>query len=78
MKFPIDIIWLDINGTVVHIEHTLQHCISVLNLAPSILNCPIYTCDNYSQYLLETIEGFSQKYNAKIGANIDFYLVSLV
>jgi uncharacterized protein len=34
MKFPIDIIWLDSNGAVVHIEHTLQHCNSVLNPLP--------------------------------------------
>jgi uncharacterized protein len=76
MKFPIDIIWLNSNGTVVHIEHTLQPCISVVNPAASIRNCPIYTPDSDSQYVLETIAGFSQKYNVKIGTNIDFYLVS--
>jgi uncharacterized protein len=74
MKFPIDIIWLDSNGTVVHIEHTLHPCISVLNPAASIRNCPIYTPDNDSQYVLETVAGFSQKHNVKIGTNIDFYL----
>jgi uncharacterized membrane protein (UPF0127 family) len=78
MKFPIDIIWLDSNGTVVHIEHTLQPCISVLNPVASIRNCPIYTPDSDSQYVLETIAGFSQKHNVKIGTNIDFNLVSLV
>jgi uncharacterized membrane protein (UPF0127 family) len=76
MKFPIDIIWLNSNGTVVHIEHTLQPCISVVNPAASIRNCPIYTPDSDSQYVLETIAGFSQKHNVKIGTNIDFYLVS--
>ena len=76
MKFPIDIIWLDSNGTVVHIEHTLQPCISVLNPAASIRNCPIYTPDKDSQYVLETIAGFSQKHNVKIGTHIDFYFAS--
>jgi len=76
MKFPIDIIWLDSNGTVVHIEHNLQPCISILNAGSSILNCPIYTPDKDSLYVLETISGFSQKHDVKIGTNIDFYLVS--
>ena len=77
MKFPIDIIWLDSNGTVVHIEHNLQPCVSILNTGSSILNCPTYTPDKDSLYVLETIAGFSQKHDVKIGTNIDFYLVSL-
>lgn len=76
MKFAIDIIWLDSNGTVVHIEHNLQPCISVLNPAASNRNCPIYTPDKDSQYVLETIAGFSQKHNVKIGTHIDFYFAS--
>jgi uncharacterized protein len=78
MKFPIDIIWLDNNGTVVHIEHNLQPCISNLNAGSSVLNCPIYTPDKDSLYVLETISGFSQKHDVKIGTNVDFYLVSRV
>ena len=77
MKFPIDIIWLDSNGKVVHIEHNLQPCVSILNTGSSILNCPTYTPDKDSLYVLETIAGFSQKHDVKIGTNIDFYLVSL-
>jgi uncharacterized protein len=76
MKFPIDIIWLDNNGTVVHIEHTLKPCISTLNPGDSILNCPIYTPEDNSLYVLETVAGFSQQHNIKIGTNINFYLVS--
>ena len=77
MKFPIDIIWIDSNGTVVHIENTLQPCNSILNSGASILNCPIYTPDNNSLYVLETVAGFSQKYNVTVGTHIDFYLLSL-
>jgi uncharacterized membrane protein (UPF0127 family) len=76
MKFPIDIIWLDSNGTVVHIEHNLQPCVSILNTGSSILNCPTYTPDKDSLYVLETIAGFSQKHDVKIGTNIDFYFPS--
>src|SRR5919205_4644361 len=78
MKFPIDIIWSDSNGTVVHIEHNLQPCVSILKTGSSTLNCPIYTPDKDSLYVLETVAGFSQKHNVKIGTNVDFYLVSLV
>ena len=78
MKFPIDIIWSDSNGTVVHIEHNLQPCVSILKTGSSALNCPIYTPDKDSLYVLETVAGFSQKHNVKIGTNVDFYLVSLV
>ena len=38
MKFPIDIIWLDSNGVVTHIEHSLKPCPP----ASSNLACPIY------------------------------------
>ena len=78
MKFPIDIIWLDSNGTVVHIEHNLQPCVSIPKIGSSIPNCPIYTPDKDSLYVLETVAGFAQKHNVKIGTNIDFYLVSQV
>jgi uncharacterized protein len=70
MKFPIDIIWLDSNGTVVHIEQNLQPCVSVLN-------CPIYTPDLEAMYVLETVAGFSQRHNIVNGTNIDFSLTSL-
>jgi uncharacterized membrane protein (UPF0127 family) len=78
MKFPIDTISLDSNGAVVHNEHIFSALYFRSKPSASILNCPKYTCDNYSEYVLETLEGFCQKYNVKIGANIDFYLVSLL
>jgi uncharacterized membrane protein (UPF0127 family) len=53
MKFPIDIIWLDSNGRVVHIEQNLQPCVSVFI-------CPTYTPNTDSQYILETVAGFTQ------------------
>ena len=77
MKFPIDIIWLDSNGTVVHIEQNLQPCVSVSNLGVSVLNCPIYTPDLEAMYVLETVSGFSQRHNIVNGTNIDFSLTSL-
>ena len=39
MKFPIDIIWIDSNGTVTHIEHSLEPCPP----NPFNLFCPTYS-----------------------------------
>src|SRR5215204_5601461 len=68
MKFPIDIIWLDSNGKVVHIEQNLQPCVSVFV-------CPGYAPNADSQYVLETVAGFTQRHNISVGTNIDFELV---
>ena len=67
MKFPIDIIWLDVRGSVVHIEDGLKPCI------PS-LTCPTYSPDKEAQYVLETVAGFSKKHQLTIGTHVDFEL----
>ena len=71
MKFPIDIIWLDNNGTVVYIKNSLQPCIMTFAFL-----CPTYTPDKDSLYVLETGSGFSKKYGIKIGTHADFQLIS--
>src|SRR5919109_1562425 len=68
MKFPIDIIWLDNDGKVVHIEQNLQPCVLVLI-------CPNYIPNTDSQYVLETATEFTQRYNISVGTDIDFELV---
>jgi uncharacterized protein len=67
MKFPIDIIWLDSNGKVTHIEQNLQPCVSGFI-------CPNYTPDINSQYVLETAAGFTQNHNISVGNNIGLEL----
>jgi uncharacterized membrane protein (UPF0127 family) len=71
MKFPIDIIWLDSNGVVTHIEHSLKPCPP----ASSNLACPIYFPEKDSQYVLETVAGFSMKHNVRLGTHISFELI---
>jgi uncharacterized protein len=68
MKFPIDIIWLDSDGKVGHIEQNLQPCVSVLI-------CTSYSPDIDSQYVLETVAGFTQRHNISVGTDIDIELV---
>jgi uncharacterized membrane protein (UPF0127 family) len=67
MKFPIDIIWIDSNKTVVHIEHNLQPC-------SSELLCPTYKPTDDSLYVLETIGGFAKKHGIVEGTTLKFEL----
>ena len=71
MKFPIDIIWLDNNGTVVYIRNNLQPCIITFPFL-----CPIYIPDKDSLYVLETVSGFAKKHSIKIGTHADLQLIS--
>jgi uncharacterized membrane protein (UPF0127 family) len=71
MKFPIDIIWLDSNGVVTHIEHSLKPCPP----ASSNLACPVYFPEKDSQYVLETVAGFSVKHNVRLGTHMSFELI---
>ena len=68
MKFPIDIIWLDSNGKIVHIEENLMPC-------PLVLICLSYAPNADSQYVLETIAGFAQRLNISLGTTIKFELL---
>jgi uncharacterized membrane protein (UPF0127 family) len=67
MKFPIDIIWLDADKRVVHIEKNLQPC-------SPFLPCPSYSPDVMSQYVLETVAGFSDRNGITIGTQVEFSL----
>ena len=51
-----------------HIEQNLQPCVSVLI-------CISYSPDIDSQYVLETVAGFTQRRNISVGTDIDFELV---
>ena len=68
MKFPIDIIWLDSARKVVHIERNLQPCASVFI-------CTSYSPSVDSQYVLETVAGFTQRHNISIGTDTDLKLI---
>lgn len=63
MKFPIDIIWLDDDGEVIHIEHSLQPCGE---------ECPTYGPDGNALYVLETVAGFAQEHNVTEDTVVDF------
>lgn len=68
MKFPIDILWLDMAGKVVHIESNLQPCVTEKN-------CPDFAPTKDALYVLEVVAGFAERHNVKIGTDIDFQLI---
>lgn len=63
MLLPIDIIWLDDQCRVIHVEVNLPPC-------PTTGTCPIYMPATYAQYVLETSAGFAQKHDLTIGQKI--------
>jgi uncharacterized protein len=69
MKFPIDIIWLDSDKTIVHIEHNLQPC-------SFELLCPTYKPNVESLYVLETVGGFAEKYDIVKRTMVEFDLTA--
>jgi uncharacterized membrane protein (UPF0127 family) len=69
MKFPLDIFWLDRKGTTVYLKQNLQPCLT-------ILDCPTYTPDADSLYVLETVAGFAQRHSITKGTQFNFQLPS--
>jgi uncharacterized protein len=67
MNFPIDIIWLDSNGKVVHIEKNLEPC-------AIFMTCPVYESQLDSLYVIELRSGFTNEHSIKNGTIIDVNL----
>jgi uncharacterized protein len=63
MKFPIDIIWLNTEGKIVHIEKNLKPCFF-------LLPCPSYSPPYDSLYVLEVVSNYTNKYDIKVGDQI--------
>jgi len=60
MQFPLDLIWFDHEGNVVHIERNAEPCKSALET----MACTFQNADNKNaQYVLEVTAGFVDKFN---------------
>ena len=64
MKFPIDIIWINQDGKIVHIEKNLPPCIF-------LLPCPSYAPKDDSLYVLEVVSNFTNKFDINVGDPVD-------
>ena len=69
MKFPIDIIWIDSDKTVVYIEHNVEPC-------SSDIFCPVFRPDHDSLYVLETVGGFAERHDIVKGTMVEFELAA--
>lgn len=67
MKFPIDIIWIDENHKIVHIEKKLEPCLF-------LIPCPSFSPEHDSLYVLEVVANFTNKYNINKGDLVEFDL----
>ena len=64
MKFPIDIIWINQEGKIVHIEKNLPPCVF-------LLPCPSYAPKDDSLYVLEVVSNFTNKFDINVGDPVD-------
>ncbi|MBU3964157.1 DUF192 domain-containing protein [Patescibacteria group bacterium] len=64
MMIPIDIVWMDKDLKITHIEHNVMPCDSD--------PCPVYKPNLLSQYVLEIKAGLAQELDIKIGDSFYF------
>ncbi|MDE1768922.1 MAG: DUF192 domain-containing protein [Thaumarchaeota archaeon] len=72
MQFPLDIIWFDANGNVIHIEKNVPPCKSALETAM----CTVQNADGKkAKYVLEVTAGFTDKF--RITENSKMQIISV-
>lgn len=59
MQFPLDMIWFDYDGNIVHIEKNIPPCKTVVE----ITTCQSIVPDNAASYVLEVTAGFIDQNN---------------
>lgn len=67
MQFPLDVIWFDADGNVIHIAKNVPPCKSALETA----TCTVQNADGKkAKYVLEVDAGFTDKYHITEGSKI--------
>lgn len=67
MRFRLDIIWINSDGIVAHIER---------NVPPCSEQCPIYGQGTFARYVLEVNSGFAQEVNLQNGSFVKVVLAN--
>ena len=67
MKFPLDVVWLDEQLSVVHISYGLEPCVSRAK-------CPSYPSVYSTKYAIEVVAGEAAAYGFRIGQNLSVLL----
>ena len=65
-KFPIDILWLDDQGKVVHVAEKVPPC--------KVEPCPVYQPLQRASYVVELNAGQARKEKAVVGSRVEFRL----
>jgi len=65
-KFPIDILWLDADRKIVHVQEGAPPCVKE--------PCPVYTPLRRASYVVELGAGQARREKAAVGAAVDFTL----
>lgn len=63
MRFPLDIIWLDLNKKIVEIKE---------NVLPCSESCEVLSPKNKARYVLEVNAGFTKRNKIKVGEVVRF------
>ncbi len=72
MQFSLDILWIDGNGNVVHIEKNVSTCKTVVET----VTCPSYKGNNkFAKYVLEVTAGFVDEF--KINEDSTLEIISI-
>lgn len=71
MQFPLDMIWFDQTGNIVHIEQNIQPCKTALES----MTCQSIVPDGEALYILEVTSGFVDKFN--ITKDSKLHLISI-
>ncbi len=66
MRFPIDIIWLDKDKRIIHIEPEVPACLQD--------PCPSYSPGKPASYVLEVRSGCAEKHGLRVSDRLDFVL----
>lgn len=67
MQFPLDMIWFDKDGNIIHIEKNIPPCKTALET----MTCQSITPDGEALYILEVTSGFVDKFNITKDSKLD-------
>jgi len=62
MHFPIDMIWVDVNASIVHVEHGVPPC--------GDEGCPTYIPAEPARYVLEVNAGVAREHGLEVGQKV--------
>jgi len=66
MRFSLDLLWLDSERRIVHVEENVPPCATE--------PCPSYEPSRPARYVLELVNGSVKKHNLRLGDRLEFFL----